>query len=835
MAFAETLVKLREALTCPKCEELFKEPKTLPCLHTFCEKCLSTYVKDRPPAEKEEGKKRFPCPFPRCKHVEVMETLDVKKMSTNLAYKNMVDYLALEERVRGGGSSDSSSSQQQPDGGGGNAAKCDSCVEEASAVAFCSDCNEYLCDICRAFHKSHRKTIHHKVTDISSGALATSGNDGPLVAHKTWKCGAHPGVVDVPLVEVKLYCNEEGCKVMICLECGIVAPHGNHQKFEADTIIDKEDYKPKIKTTEQKVKRVQDEFSTFISEMKDLQKRLKNHATAAKDEIQDQLQEIETELKKQKEELEATVDTIFEAKNKRLQDQIDELQDIEATLKDSRKRVNDALTMGIPSEILYNQDLFLRRMESLFDDYDTYNRTPHENDILKFRPNSEFNLAGAMGVVAADPFPEAFTLEGLDSTHFIQGKEAILTVTCRDIAGSPQPIKHDIKVELSLQNEEHRIDQIEKEVGRGIYSIKLRANSPGQHTLKVSVVIGNEEKLVPIKGSPFVIDVSRPLVDEIVAENKTIEGLQNPWGVAVKHGANHKEAHEAEEGEREADGEDDEGDGGDDRIEQTDIIAVTDIGTHRLLVLTNNFQNTRWIGKENGGANDGEFKSPRGVAFNLNGNIVVVEKENCRVQVVTVEGEFKFKFGTEGTGNGEFKRPTDVAIDAKGIMYISDSDNNRIQYFKPNGDFLGKIVHPGGTLTIPYALTCDNQGRILVTEREAKEIQCLAAIPSDTDVSCECPSDEPTAKFYRAYKSQSLPTEPLGITYHAETGYIIVTEMNKHQISILSKKGQVLSQLGIEGEQDNNFMTPMGVAVMGDSRLIVCDCGKRKMMIFSIV
>ena len=29
-----------EELTCSVCLELFKTPKTLPCLHTFCEECL---------------------------------------------------------------------------------------------------------------------------------------------------------------------------------------------------------------------------------------------------------------------------------------------------------------------------------------------------------------------------------------------------------------------------------------------------------------------------------------------------------------------------------------------------------------------------------------------------------------------------------------------------------------------------------------------------------------------------------------------------------------------------------------------------------------------------
>jgi len=34
---------------CPICTELFTDPRILPCIHTFCLKCLENYGKDRPP------------------------------------------------------------------------------------------------------------------------------------------------------------------------------------------------------------------------------------------------------------------------------------------------------------------------------------------------------------------------------------------------------------------------------------------------------------------------------------------------------------------------------------------------------------------------------------------------------------------------------------------------------------------------------------------------------------------------------------------------------------------------------------------------------------------
>ena len=832
----QNLINLKEALTCSLCREVFKEPKTLSCLHSFCEKCLSDHIQKRPldqKSEVEDTRKRVPCPSSMCRHVEVLEQADVNEVKTNLAFKNMVEYLMLEERVRGG----CDGSQL-----GSSVVKCDMC-EEDEAVAFCSDCNKYLCEDCWKPHKKQKDTKSHKVVPLE-GLSPGSGDEAPLATHKTWMCEKHGDTADA-LREVVLYCKQ--CDEMICMLCGNVEPHGNHQKFEAEKIIDDVEYKPQIVQREQKVADVQGKFSKFISEMKELQQRLKEHQTAVKRKIEKRLQEIQAQLEKDKVELVAKADRIFEAKNKRLQDQIEELEAVEGILKDSRRRVNDTLTMGIPSEILFNMTRFIKQMKSLFDEYDEYDRTPRENDILQFSANTEFDLRGAIGTVAADPFPEAFTLDNLDNIHFIQGKKATVTVTCRDIAGTPRPIKHDIKVELCPPANGTTLQgRVEKDVNNGTYTVTLQPNTHGEHELRVSVTVGKKD--IPIKGSPFKVRVSRPLLGEVKAENITIAGLQHPWGIAVWRGKNLEGPGEG--GDRGEDGgvgdggvRDDAGVEGEDagarNAQNSDIVAITDIGTHHLLIVTNgDFQNPKWIGKEGGGEGEGnlEFNSPRGVAFNPNGEVVVVDKDNSRVQVLSAEGTFKFKFGERGSGNGEFRRPTDVVIDTRGTMYISDTDNNRIQYFKPDGEYLGQFGGPG-TFSEPYALTCNELGWIFITERQGNQIQCWVSQPPNTGGSdnSSVESSQNEASFNMFFTSDILSNELLGITHHPQTGYIAVTEMKKHRVSILDKKGHILGTLGKEGKRDNEFLAPMGVGFMGDAHLIICDCGKKKIMLFPIV
>lgn len=51
----------------------------------------------------------------------------------------------------------------------------------------------------------------------------------------------------------------------------------------------------------------------------------------------------------------------------------------------------------------------------------------------------------------------------------------------------------------------------------------------------------------------------------------------------------------------------------------------------------------------------------------------------CPDQVFTPEGELVLKFGSNGEGNGQFNAPTGVAVDINGNIIVADWGNSRIQ------------------------------------------------------------------------------------------------------------------------------------------------------------
>jgi DNA-binding beta-propeller fold protein YncE len=85
------------------------------------------------------------------------------------------------------------------------------------------------------------------------------------------------------------------------------------------------------------------------------------------------------------------------------------------------------------------------------------------------------------------------------------------------------------------------------------------------------------------------------------------------------------------------------------------------------------------IGKKGDGA--GDFALPKGVAFDSEGHIYVVDAQFENIQVFDPNGQLLMAFGEEGNGLGEFSLPAGLMIDGMDRIWVADAGNHRIQVF----------------------------------------------------------------------------------------------------------------------------------------------------------
>lgn len=138
-------------------------------------------------------------------------------------------------------------------------------------------------------------------------------------------------------------------------------------------------------------------------------------------------------------------------------------------------------------------------------------------------------------------------------------------------------------------------------------------------------------------------------------------------------------------------------------------------------------------GDGSNGSADGEFLGVRGLAIAPDGNLLVVDNDNSRIQKLnSTTGAFMMKFGSNGSGDGQFNTPAGVSTDASGNIYVADMYNNRIQKFSSNGTFISKWGANGGDsssgsgdgeFSAASAVDVDSQGNVYALDYDNARVQ----------------------------------------------------------------------------------------------------------------
>ena len=95
------------------------------------------------------------------------------------------------------------------------------------------------------------------------------------------------------------------------------------------------------------------------------------------------------------------------------------------------------------------------------------------------------------------------------------------------------------------------------------------------------------------------------------------------------------------------------------------------------------------------GTGNGQFKAPSDLAFDLAGDMYVLDHSNHRIQEFGPAGEYARQFGSEGSGNGQMKTAWRLSVAAEGNVWLSDSSDSRIEVFSPTGTYLTQFGSEG--------------------------------------------------------------------------------------------------------------------------------------------
>ena len=202
MADSKGWEQIEEQITCRMCGELFTDPRTLSCLHTFCKGCLETLV------DKKEVRQAC-CPL--C--IEPFPQGGVASIETNVAVTCLIELFKKKE--------------DEDHALGLVEVTCTKCEDtNVPVTSWCIQCQSPLCGDCLESHNNCHEFKGHGIVAITEFVQKP----------KEETCKKH---AKQPL---KFFCKT--CKITICPECAVKG-HVQHT-FELREVILKENRKNKL-------------------------------------------------------------------------------------------------------------------------------------------------------------------------------------------------------------------------------------------------------------------------------------------------------------------------------------------------------------------------------------------------------------------------------------------------------------------------------------------------------------------------------------------------------------------------------------------------------------
>jgi DNA-binding beta-propeller fold protein YncE len=113
----------------------------------------------------------------------------------------------------------------------------------------------------------------------------------------------------------------------------------------------------------------------------------------------------------------------------------------------------------------------------------------------------------------------------------------------------------------------------------------------------------------------------------------------------------------------------------------------------RISVFDRNGTFLKTIGKT--GTGPGEFRTPHALEFDSAGRLIVADRHNHRIQILTKDGRFVREYH-------EFGRTSGLAIDGAGVIYTADSESTeRVHPGWQRGIRIGSLADGKVTIFIP--------------------------------------------------------------------------------------------------------------------------------------
>ena len=322
----EVLKELERQLNCSVCLEAFKDPKTLPCLHSFCKGCLDNLLA----ASSNENRVRCP----NCRRESGLSDGGISALPVAFHLKYYFELHQALKKVSG--------SQR---------AACDNC-QGGQAYGYCKECAQFLCQDCIAVHRRWASFSSHTVSGLQDVASIAS-RMVPLKEAAVLNCLVHQKPLEI-------FC--EKCETLLCHNCTVKV----HREHEYDLVMDVfAKYEQRLKDHLEPIKAKRVVLQNALAKLKRRKEEVVNQGESVKLEIRNEVIALIETIQDAAKLLSKNVDVMVREKMKQLDCQIGEVETVSAQLRSCQEFVEAELRMGSQQQILAGEKQMVQHMVTL--------------------------------------------------------------------------------------------------------------------------------------------------------------------------------------------------------------------------------------------------------------------------------------------------------------------------------------------------------------------------------------------------------------------------------------------------------------------------------------
>ena len=238
-------------------------------------------------------------------------------------------------------------------------------------------------------------------------------------------------------------------------------------------------------------------------------------------------------------------------------------------------------------------------------------------------------------------------------------------------------------------------------------------------------------------------------------------------------------------------------------IGPNDEVVIVDDGNKEGIIFDKDLKLIKTFGQ---GSGDSKLNDPAGVAIDHN-VIAVSEFSHHVVKLYSLQGDYRSKFGSCGSGDGQFDYPQGLCFNSKGLLYVVDNSNYRVQVFRGNVFLFkfGSEEHNPGQFQSPRYIAVDSSDQVYVTD------QCDDDDDGDISVFSE------DGHFIKRINCKYPYVICIAPDDH------IIASVNDASITVFSPTHECIGKFGVFGKEKGQFNDITGIAINNSGTIFVTE------------